>query len=142
MASCVRRRKYPPEQSGRKEKVDMPLYMTQFAYTKEAWATLTHNPEDRSVAVRELLETGGGRLLSWYLSFGEYDGLLIYEAPDDATAGALILAAATREHLGVTRTTPLFTGEESLEMMRRAGGMAFRAQGDQEGEPQESPGEL
>jgi uncharacterized protein with GYD domain len=142
MASCVRRRKYPLEKSGRKEKVDMPLYMTQFAYTKEAWATLTHNPEDRSVAVRELLETGGGRLLSLYLSFGEYDGLLIYEAPDDATAGALILAAATREHLGVTRTTPLFTGEESLEIMRRAGGMAFRAQGDQEGEPQESPGEL
>ena len=120
----------------------MPLYMTQFAYTKEAWATLTHNPEDRSVAVRELMETGGGRLLSWYLSFGEYDGLLIYEAPDDATAGALILAAGTREHLGVTKTTPLFTGEESLEMMRRAGGMAFRAQGDQEGEPPESPGEL
>ena len=120
----------------------MPLYMTQFAYTKEAWATLTHNPEDRSVAMRELLESGGGRLLSWYLSFGEYDGLLIYEAPDDATAGALILAAATRGHLGMTKTTPLFTGEESLEMMRRAGGMAFRAQEDQEGEPPEGPGEL
>jgi uncharacterized protein with GYD domain len=130
---------YPLEKSGRKEKVNMPLYMTQFAYTKEAWASLTHNPEDRSVAVRELLETGGGRLLSWYLSFGEYDGLLIYEAPDDATAGALILAAATRGHLSVTKTTPLFTGEESLELMRRAGGMAFRAPADQEGEPPEGP---
>src|SRR5829696_10256909 len=129
----TRRRK-----AGGRRKRAMPLYMTQFAYTSEAWATLTDNPEDRSVAVRELLETGGGRLLSWYLSFGEYDGLLIYEAPDDATAGALILAAATREHLGVTRTIPLFTGEESLEIMRRAGGMAFRAQGDQEGEAPES----
>jgi uncharacterized protein with GYD domain len=74
----------------------MPLYMTQFAYTPEAWATLTNNPEDRSVVVRELLETQGGRLIGWYLSFGEYDGLLIYEAPNDATAGALILAAARR----------------------------------------------
>ena len=118
----------------------MPLYMTQFAYTKEAWATLTHTPEDRSAAMRELLQTGGGRLLSWYLSFGEYDGLLIYEAPDDATAGALILAAAARAHLGVTKTTPLFTGEQSLEIMRRAGGIAFRAPGDQEGEPPEGPG--
>jgi hypothetical protein len=26
----------------------MPLYMTQFAYTPEAWATLVDNPEDRS----------------------------------------------------------------------------------------------
>ncbi len=38
----------------------MPLYMTQFAYTSEAWATLTNNPEDGSVAVRELLETMAG----------------------------------------------------------------------------------
>jgi hypothetical protein len=26
----------------------MPLYMTQFAYTPEAWETLAENPEDRS----------------------------------------------------------------------------------------------
>jgi uncharacterized protein with GYD domain len=71
--------------------------------------------------VRELLEAHGGRLVSWYLSFGEYDGLLIYEAPDDASAGALILAAARREHLGATKTTPLFTAEESSQIMRRAG---------------------
>jgi uncharacterized protein with GYD domain len=59
----------------------MPLYMTQFAYTSEAWATLTDNPEDRSVAVRELLKTHGGRLIGWYLSFGEYDGLLSMRLP-------------------------------------------------------------
>ena len=105
----------------------MPLYMTQFAYTSEAWATLTDNPEDRSVAVRELLEAQGGRLIGWYLSFGEYDGLLIYEAPDDATAGALVLAAAKHGHLRATKTTPLFTSEEGMVMMRRAGTTAFRA---------------
>src|SRR5829696_720011 len=118
----------PPEKRGRKEQDRaMPLYMTQFAYTPEAWATLTDNPEDRSAAVRELLETHGGRLIGWYLSFGEYDGLLIYEAPDDATAGALVLAAARRGHLRATKTTPLFTSEESMVMMRRAGATAFRA---------------
>jgi uncharacterized protein with GYD domain len=105
----------------------MPLYMTQSAYTTEAWATLTDNPEDRSVAVRELLETHGGRLIGWYLSFGEYDGLLIYEAPDDATAGALVLAATRHGHLRVTKTTPLFTSEESMQIMRSAGATAFRA---------------
>src|ERR687886_548037 len=105
----------------------MPLYMTQFAYTSEAWATLIDNPEDRSAAVRELVESMGGRLISWYLSFGEYDGLLIFEAPDDATAGAAVLAAARRGHLRATKTTPLFSGEEGMEIMRRAGGRAFRA---------------
>jgi uncharacterized protein with GYD domain len=116
----------------------MPLYMTQFAYTTDGWATLAHNPEDRSVGVRELLETHGGRLISWYLSFGEYDGVFIYEAPDEATAGALVLAAARQGHLSVTKTTPLFDSEQSVEILRRAGSMAFRAPGEnQGGEPSE-----
>jgi uncharacterized protein with GYD domain len=63
--------------AGRKEDATMPLYMTQFAYTPEAWAALVDNPEDRSAPVRELTESMGGRLISWYLSFGDYDGLLI-----------------------------------------------------------------
>ena len=107
----------------------MPFYMTQFAYTPEAWATLAENPEDRSVPVREFLESHGGRLVSWYLSFGEYDGVFIYEAPDNNTAGALSVAATRRGHLRATKTTPLFSPEESMEMMSRAGGTAFRAPG-------------
>ena len=117
----------------------MPLYMTQFAYTRDAWATLVHTPEDRSGALRELLETAGGRLISWYLCFGEYDGLLIYEAPDDATAGALVLAAAGHGHLSATKTTPLFDGEQSTEMMSRAQSMAFRSPGAQEGKLPQAP---
>ena len=46
----------------------MPFYMTQFAYTPEAWAALVDNPEDRSAPVRELTESMGGRLVSWYLT--------------------------------------------------------------------------
>jgi uncharacterized protein with GYD domain len=107
----------------------MPLYMSQFAYTPEAWASLVDNPEDRSAAVRELTESMGGRLIGWYLSFGEYDGLLIYEAPDNATAGAAALAAASRGHLRALKTTPLFSAEESVELMRSAGGRSFRAPG-------------
>ena len=108
----------------------MPLYMTQFAYTPEALAALVDNPQDRSAPVRQLAESMGGRLIGWYLSFGEYDGVVIYEAPDDATAGAVVLAAARHGHLRATKTTPLFTTEEGIEMMSRAGGTAFRAPGD------------
>ncbi len=108
----------------------MPLYMTQFAYTPEAWAALVDNPEDRSVPVRQLAESMGGRLIGWYLSFGEYDGVLIFEVPDDASAGAAVMAAARRGHLRATKTTRLFTAEEGIEMMSRAGGTAFRAPGD------------
>jgi uncharacterized protein with GYD domain len=114
---------------GRKEKATMPLYMTQFGYTPEAWAALVDNPEDRSAAVREVIESMGGRLVSWHLSFGDYDGMVIYEVPNDATAGAVVLSAVRHGHLRAVKTTPLFTAEEAMEMMRRAGGTVFRAPG-------------
>jgi uncharacterized protein with GYD domain len=107
----------------------MPLYMSQFAYTPEAWEALTDHPEDRSAPVRELVESMGGRLIGWYLSFGEYDGLIITEAPDAASVGSAVLAAARRGHLRAIKTTQLFSAEESVEIMRRAGGAAFRAPG-------------
>jgi uncharacterized protein with GYD domain len=55
--------------------------MTQFAYTAEAWAALTRDPQDRSEAVRALLGGMGSRLVSFYYSFGEYDGAIIFESP-------------------------------------------------------------
>jgi uncharacterized protein with GYD domain len=66
----------------------IPLYMSRFAYTSEAWAALAQNPEDRSEPIRGLLEAMGGRLISYYNSFGEYDGVVILEAPDEGTAAA------------------------------------------------------
>ena len=39
----------------------------------------------------------GGRLLSFYYSFGEYDVLVIYEAPDESTAAAIVLTAISPE---------------------------------------------
>jgi uncharacterized protein with GYD domain len=73
--------------------------MTQFAYTPETWAALTRNPEDRSKALRRLLENMGGRLVSFYNSFGEYDGFFISEAPDEGTAAATVLAAISPGHV-------------------------------------------
>jgi len=55
--------------------------MSQVNYTTEAWVALTQNPEDRSEVFSRLTETMGGRLLSLYYTFGEYDVLVIYEAP-------------------------------------------------------------
>ena len=42
----------------------MPLYMSQVSYTSDAWAAMTHNPEDRSEVFGKLTEAMGGRLLS------------------------------------------------------------------------------
>ena len=111
----------------------MPLYMTQVAYTSEAWAALTRNPEDRSEVFGSLAESMGGRLLSFYNSFGEYDVLVIYEAPDESTAAAIVLAAISPGHLSRVETTVLLSAEEGVEAMRKAGGATYRAPGQQSG---------
>ncbi len=101
----------------------MPLYMSQFAYTSEAWTALARNPEDRSAAVRGLAESMGGRLISFHYSCGEYDGVIIYEAPDDSNAATTVLAAASARHL---KTTTLLTVEDTMEVMRRTGEITYR----------------
>ena len=107
----------------------MPLYMTQFSYTSEAWAALAKKPENRTEAVSKLLQHFGGRLLNVYYCFGEYDGVLISEAPDEVSVTAALLAAIAPGHVRATKTTVLITAEQATEAMRRAGGFAYRAPG-------------
>jgi uncharacterized protein with GYD domain len=107
----------------------MPLYMSQFAYTSEAWAALAQNPEDRSEPIRGLAEAMGGRLIAFYNTFGEYDGVVIFEAPDEGTAAAVAIAAITPGHLKSIKTTLLLSAEQGVEAMRRAGEATFRRPG-------------
>ena len=107
----------------------MPLYMSQVSYTSEAWAAMTQNPEDRSEVFGGLTESMGGRLRSWYYSFGEYDVVVTYEAPDESTAAAIVLAATSSGHLSRVKTTVLLSAEEGMEAMRKAGEATYRAPG-------------
>ena len=104
----------------------MALYMVQFAYTAEALATMAKNPQDRSAPVRELVQKTGGRLIGFYFCFGEYDGIALAELPDDTAASALALAAVSPGHIKTYKTTKLFTVEETMEAMRKAGSLAFQ----------------
>ncbi|HVB62752.1 MAG: GYD domain-containing protein [Ktedonobacteraceae bacterium] len=103
----------------------MALYMIQFAYTSETWAALVKNPQDRSIPVRQLAEKLGGRLVAAYYSFGEYDGIILIEAPDETIAIAGSLAVSAAGHVKAMKTTKLFTVEETMEGMRKAGSAMF-----------------
>jgi uncharacterized protein with GYD domain len=120
----------PPERE-RVRREHMPLYMSQVGYTAEAVAALTRNPEERADVFERLLEGMGGRLLSFYYSFGEYDVVVIYEAPDQSTAAAIVMAAISPGHLGRVKTTVLLSAEEGMQAIRKAGEATYRAPGQQ-----------
>ena len=105
----------------------MGIYMAQWAYTSEAWAKMVKNPEDRSVAAKGLIEKVGGRMLCFYNCFGEYDGLAIYEAPDETAAAGVAVTAVAPGHLKAFKTTVLLTVEQGMEAMSKAGAISFSA---------------
>ncbi len=103
----------------------MAFYMVQATYTAEALATMAKNPQDRSAPVRELVQKLGGRQVGFYFCFGEYDVVILVELPDDTVATAVAMAAMSPGHLKAYKTTKLFTVEETMEAMRKAGSLAF-----------------
>ena len=73
----------------------MPFYLYQVGYTAAASRTLVEHPQNRENAARSLIESLGGKLHSFFFPFGDYDLVLIAEMPDNVSAGAVSLAAAS-----------------------------------------------
>ncbi len=86
-----------------------------------------HNPVDRSVPVKALIEKLGGRFIGMYYTFGEYDGFTLYEQADNVASMAGVLAAVAPGHLKAIKTTVLFTVAEAVQAMKKAGSVAFPA---------------
>jgi uncharacterized protein with GYD domain len=107
----------------------MPQYLGRFSYTTDAVRALVNDPQDRSVAAREAVESLGGKLLGYWFAFGEFDGVFIAEAPDNATAAAVAMAVAGSGALSKLETTVLIGMEEAQEAMRKAGEAKYRPPG-------------
>lgn len=102
----------------------MPIYITQGRYTREAVKGMIIKPEDRADAVARLLAKAGGKLLGYYLTFGEYDFLAIAELPNDTQAAAVILAAASGGGTTDLRTTVAMTSVEAKGAFAAAADLA------------------
>jgi uncharacterized protein with GYD domain len=98
----------------------MPLYMYQASYTSESVASLIEDPQDRIETVKKDFEDMGAKIVVGGYPVGEYDVLVVYNAPDDTTAAALALAIAAGGATRSAKTTRLLTGEEWIESLRKA----------------------
>ena len=103
----------------------MPLYMYQAAYTAESWAAQIKNPQNRVETVgKAACEAVGGKLVGAWLCFGEYDLVIIADVPNDESMSAIAVAFAAGGGAKASRTTRLLTGEQGVDMLKRAEAVA------------------
>jgi uncharacterized protein with GYD domain len=107
----------------------MPLYLSKFSYTPETWTRLIGNPEDRRQAAQSYIESVGGKLHGFWYAFGSHDGYTLWEAPDNVSMAAVALAIGGGGALRSLETTVLLSVEETLDALRRAGEIQYRAPG-------------
>ena len=87
----------------------MAQFLVQVAYSPEAWATLVNNPQNRIPAVSAVVKKLGGKLLHGWLSFGDYDTVVVMEMPDNVSAAAFAAAIAAGGACKSIKTTPLLS---------------------------------
>ncbi|HWV55582.1 GYD domain-containing protein [Pseudorhodoplanes sp.] len=91
----------------------MPIFITQGRYTRDALRGMVISPEDRADAMGRLLAKAGGKLIGHYLTFGDYDFLLIAEAPGETQMAAVLLAVASSGGVADLKTTIAMTSVQA-----------------------------
>ena len=89
----------------------MPTYITLGNFnSSEAYPTYVQ----RRAGLDEIARSLGGRVVARYLTQGQYDVVVIFEAPDDIAAAQNVLQTVARVPGGVrTQTLRAFTDEEA-----------------------------
>src|SRR6266702_6524180 len=108
-----------PVACSRPRGISMTLYMYQASYTAKSMAAQLTEPHDPMEAIRPTLEDLGATLVVAGFPFGEYDVLIVYEAPDDVTAASVAMAVAAAGEVRSAKTTRLLSGQEWLESLRK-----------------------
>src|SRR6187549_3324696 len=104
----------------------MALYLSKFSYTPETWAKLVGNPEDRRKAAQSYIESVGGKLHGFWYAFGSHDGVNLWEAPDNVSVAAVVLAIGSGGAVTNLETTVLLSVEDTMEALRRAQGISYK----------------
>ena len=104
----------------------MPSYLVQVAYTSEAMAAMLKKPQDRSAVVGKAVAKLGGSLKSAWLTFGDYDTVVLVEMPDNISAAAFAMAISAGGSCSAVKTTPLLSVEEGITAMKKASGSGYK----------------
>lgn len=94
----------------------MPTYITLGKWTDQGIRNVKDAPK-RIEAFEKAVKAGGGTLKDFYMVMGEYDIVVVTEAPNDETVARLTLATGM---LGNVRTVTMraFARAEAVKIMQ------------------------
>lgn len=104
----------------------MAMYLTRFSYTSETWARMMEKPEDRREAARSYIESVGGKLHGFWYAFGDHDGWNLWEAPDNVSMAAVVLAIGAGGAVRSIETTVLISVEDTMDALQKAKSIGYR----------------
>jgi uncharacterized protein with GYD domain len=101
----------------------MAFFITQARFTKDSLDATIAAPAELIESISRLIAQGGGKLVAHYFTFGEYDILLIFEAPSHEDAMIALIAAAARAGICDLKTVIALPPSEMTSALVKAGSL-------------------
>ena len=99
----------------------MSIYILRGRYNAEALKGMMARPEDREAAIAKVVEKAGGKVIGYYMTFGEDDWLLIIDCPSNETALSIAIVAAAGGSITDTKTSVAMTSKQAMAAFTAAG---------------------
>ena len=98
----------------------MPIFIIQGRYSHQAIQGMVAHSEDRAPALAKLMESVGGRLLSYYVTFGDNDFHVTVEAPDEKAMLSALAVAGSSQSISALSTTLAVPTSEAAKAFAKA----------------------
>ena len=99
----------------------MPTFITTGRLTRSGAEGLMEKPEDRMPALNALADAVGAKILSYHLTTGRNDFVMITEAPHMESAVSAIMVAMTSGSVTDVETVQAWTSQEFAGIAKSAG---------------------
>ena len=93
--------------------------VTRGRFTHDYVKRLLDAPEDREPAVRKVIEAAGGEVISFYMTTGDTDLLLISETNEAEAVIAALMASSAAGMISNVATVRAWTGAEFKSIAER-----------------------
>ena len=95
----------------------MPHYIILWNWTDQGVRAVKDSPK-RLASFKVALEKAGGKLIGEYYTMGQYDGIVIAEAPNDETIMSILLGDASKGNFR-SMTLKAFPMEEAAKVIQK-----------------------